>query len=114
MSVEFVLEPRPELSDAALERLRTALAGRDDVLRAYLLRQRRTEPGSDPHVVTALSLVLPPADEPPRQDDVVRLVMTVAEALGEDGAALAIGVPSRRALPAIERHGVLVYERGQP
>ena len=112
MSVELVLEPRPELPERALAALRSALAARDDVERAYLLRQRRTEPGADPQLVTALSLVLAEVGEPPKQDAVVRLVMAVAEALGEDGTELAIGVPSRRALAAIERHGVLVYERG--
>jgi hypothetical protein len=40
--------------------------------------------------------------------------MAVAVALGEDGAGIAIVVPARRALPAIELHGVLVYERRAP
>jgi hypothetical protein len=110
--VELVVEPRPELPEAALEALRSALAGRDDVARAYLLHQRRSVAGEEPTLLTALSLVpVEPTDEPPREDDVVRLVLAVAAALGDGGARLAIGVPARRALPTIEKYGVLVYER---
>jgi hypothetical protein len=111
--VELVVEPRPELPEAALGALRVALAERDDVARAYLVRQRRTVAGEQPTLTTALSLVpAQPDEEAPRQEDVVRLVMAVAESLGEEGTGIAIGVPSRRALPAIEQYGVLVYERG--
>jgi hypothetical protein len=109
--VEFVVEPRPELPEPALAALRDALAERPDVARAYLVRQRRTAPGREPTLVTALTLVPTEVSDEPKRDELVGLVMAVADALGDDGMGLAIGVPARRALAALEQHGVLVYER---
>jgi len=71
--------------------------------------------GEEPTLTTALSLV--PAErgaEPPKQDDLIRLVLAVSEGLGDEGAGIAIGVPPRSALASIEKYGVLVYDREAP
>jgi hypothetical protein len=109
--IELVLEPRPELPEPALAALRETLSGKREIARAYLVRRRRTEDGEEPSLVTALSLVPVEATDEPNRDEMVGLVLEVATALGDDGMGLAIGIPARRMVPALEQYGVLVYER---